>query len=361
MKTIHVAPSGKPYEMHIGSYLLEKAGSLIRSVYPNEKVFVVSDHNVWKLYGENLTKSLLLADMQPEVILFPQGEQTKSLAALNQLYDRLVELNMKRSDLLIAFGGGVIGDLTGFCAATYMRGVDYVQIPTTLLAQVDASVGGKTAVNLAGGKNLVGAFWQPKLVIQDTSLLKTLTDRDFSGGMAEVIKYAAIESETLFEKLESAGSRIDTESIMDDIVYECCDIKRKIVEKDEYDKKERMVLNFGHTFGHAVEKLGDFETYTHGEAVAVGMVLAAKLSYYLSVSETDHTSRISALLKRYELPTDCPYKPQELFEPITHDKKNFNDMIQFILIKKIGHNTIFPVAVSELRDLLERRAEEWMN
>ncbi len=361
MKTIRVAPPGKEYDIHINEGLLKNAGSLIRTIYPYQTVFIVSDHKVWELYGEVLTGSFYSAGFMAHTILFPEGEQTKSIDSLNRLYDELVEKNMKRSDLLIAFGGGVIGDLTGFCAATYMRGVAYVQIPTTLLAQVDASVGGKTAINLQGGKNLVGAFWQPKMVIADTLLLKTLSDRDFAGGMAEVIKYAAIESQSLFDKLQSLEGRGGAETVMEEIVYECCDIKRRIVEKDEFDKNERMVLNFGHTFGHAVEILGNYQKFTHGEAVAIGMVIAAKLSKQLSISATDLTPRIVSLLRRYALPFDCPYRPEELLAPMLHDKKNFNDKIQFIMLTDIGQNTIRPIAISELEELLERRDDQWMN
>lgn len=361
MKTIHVQLANNKYDIYIGRGILNSSGELIRKTYGGNKAVIVSDKTVWGLYGERLSDALKDSGIETYAIVLPAGEQTKQMSSLSYLYDKLVELQIKRSDLIIAFGGGVIGDLTGFCAATYMRGINYVQIPTTLLAQVDASVGGKTAVNLSGGKNLVGAFWQPIMVIEDTELLNTLTDREFAGGMAEVIKYAAIKSASLFDKLSSLNKRDDVNDIMDETVYECCDIKRIIVEKDEHDKNERMVLNFGHTFGHAIETLGKYETYIHGEAVAIGMVLAAKLGTYLNITAKDTVERIASMAVKFGLPIQCPYSLQDMVEPMLHDKKNISDKIQFILLKDVGHNMIYSIPADELNDLLTRRASEWMN
>ncbi len=361
MKMIQVKLANNQYDIHIGKGILNHAGELIRQVYSGRTAVVVSDETVWELYGKRLSVALQNSGIYSHVLVLPAGEQTKQINSLSYLYDKLVDLQIKRSDLIIAFGGGVIGDLTGFCAATYMRGVDYVQIPTTLLAQVDASVGGKTAVNLTGGKNLVGAFWQPVMVIEDTELLNTLDDRQFAGGMAEVIKYAAIKSTSLFDKLDALNTRNDVSEIMEEIVYECCDIKRAIVEADEHDKNERMALNFGHTFGHAIEMLGKYESYIHGEAVAIGMVMAAKFGIYLKVSAGDVAERIKNMAVKFGLPVQCPYSLQQMAEPMMHDKKNISDKIQFILLENIGHNKIYSIAADELNDLLTRRASEWMN
>ena len=359
MKTLHLNLQENSYDIHIGEGLLGKAGELIRTVYAGKRAVLVSDIHIWKLYGGQLINSLTAVGIAPESVVLPQGEQEKQLSNLEKLYTTFIEAGLTRSDIVIALGGGVIGDLSGFAAATYLRGIPYVQIPTTLLAQVDASVGGKTAVDLKEGKNLVGAFWQPKTVVIDPTVLGTLSERDFAGGMAEVIKYGAIRSASLYDQLMQCGSRAALMNGIEDIIYECCDIKRIVVEADELDTGQRMMLNFGHTFGHAIEKLGGFTRYTHGEAVAIGMILAIKLGIYLGVTEPQTLQKTENALKCYGLPTESQYDIRDMLTTILHDKKNMKDRINFILIKEMGESEIRAIGIDELDDLLLRRTEEW--
>ena len=360
MKTLHVDLGENAYDIHIENGLLRHAGPLIRQLYDGNKVCIVSDQNVWNLYATKLLAPLAEEGIQAECVVLPPGEETKQLIHLEQVYDTFAHAGITRSDLVIAFGGGVIGDLGGFAAATYMRGIDYIQIPTTLLAQVDASVGGKTAVNLKAGKNLVGAFHQPKMVITDTSLLTTLSNREFASGMSEVIKYAAIRSTELYDILDKYENRNDIMEAMDDIVMQCCDIKRILVEADQFDKGERMLLNFGHTFGHAIEKLGDYTEHTHGEAVAIGMVLATKLGSYLGVTEPLCSNQLEKLIKKYGLSLDMPYALAEMLAPILHDKKNLNNSINWIFLNEIGESTIHPIDSKDVESLIIERSAEWM-
>lgn len=359
MKTLRVNLKENSYDIQIGAGLLHRAGELIRTVYPGKRAVLVSDIQIWKLHGKALIDSLTEVGIEPQSVILPQGEQVKQLSNLEKLYTAFVEAGLTRSDIVIAFGGGVIGDLAGFAAATYMRGIRYIQIPTTLLAQVDASVGGKTAVDLNEGKNLVGAFWQPKTVIMDTDVLTTLTGRDFSSGMAEVIKYGAIRSESLFERLESIADRTKLMNEIEEIIYECCNIKRAVVEADERDTGERMLLNFGHTFGHAVEKLGNFETFTHGESVAIGMMLAVRLGIDLGITDSEVLARMQNVISRFGLPTESDYTVSDMFDTMLHDKKNISDQINFILLRTIGESIIEPMPTVKLDELINGRSDEW--
>ncbi|MFA0814441.1 MAG: 3-dehydroquinate synthase [Anaerofustis sp.] len=359
MKTLRVNLKENSYDIQIGAGLLHHAGELIRTVYPGKRAVLVSDIQIWKLHGKALIDSLTEVGIEPQSVILPQGEQVKQLSNLEKLYTAFVEAGLTRSDIVIAFGGGVIGDLTGFAAATYMRGIRYIQIPTTLLAQVDASVGGKTAVDLNEGKNLVGAFWQPKTVIMDTDVLTTLTGRDFSSGMAEVIKYGAIRSESLFERLESIADRTKLMNEIEEIIYECCNIKRAVVEADERDTGERMLLNFGHTFGHAVEKLGNFETFTHGESVAIGMMLAVRLGIDLGITDREVLARMQNVISQFGLPTESDYTVSDMFDTMLHDKKNISDQINFILLRTIGESIIEPMPTVKLDELINGRSDEW--
>jgi 3-dehydroquinate synthase len=258
---------------------------------------------------------------------------------------------MRRDGLLIALGGGVVGDLGGFVAASYMRGMDIVQIPTTLLAQVDSSVGGKTGLNLPQGKNLIGAFWQPKMVIADTNLLTTLDDRQFACGMAEVVKYGAIASSSLFEHI-AGMDRKDAQQDMETIVFRCCGIKKSIVEEDERDTGRRMLLNFGHTFGHAIEQAGAYRVHTHGEAVAIGMVMAATLGESLGITSNGTAKRISEILRTFHLPVECPYRNEELEPLLLIDKKAGMDGIRVVLLEEIGKSMLYTAEAEEIKKLL---------
>ena len=257
MKLLPVSLGDRSYDIHIAPGRLDDTGKLCQQVLPRAtRLAVVTDDTVGGLYAHRLLQSLWARGYTASVISLPAGEQTKSLHNLGVLYDSFMEMGLTRTDAVVALGGGVVGDLAGFAAATILRGVDFVQVPTTLLAQVDSSVGGKVAIDLPAGKNLAGAFWQPRLVVMDPEVLDTVEDKTFSDGMAEVIKYGCIRDAAFFRALEKTPSRRAVMENIESVLYTCCDLKRAVVEKDERDTGERMVLNFGHTLGHAYEKAG---------------------------------------------------------------------------------------------------------
>ncbi|MFA5658512.1 MAG: 3-dehydroquinate synthase, partial [Oscillospiraceae bacterium] len=268
--TVRVKPE---YEIYIGSGVLKSCGEIIAKKVKGKKAVIVTDDIVSDLYAKSVALSLNEQGVKTDIFVFENGEHSKSHEILIKLYDYLSEKQMTRSDFLVALGGGVVGDLTGFAAATYLRGLEVVQLPTTLLAMTDSSIGGKTAVNIKSGKNLVGAFKQPACVICDTNTLKTLSDEIFTDGMSEVIKYGMIKDAALFELLNKKADDTDIEQV----ILKCAEIKKTVVESDEFDKGERMLLNFGHTLGHAIEKYYNYNGISHGKAVAVGMCM---MSYY---------------------------------------------------------------------------------
>jgi 3-dehydroquinate synthase len=300
---------------------------------PGGKTAVITDENVDKYYGNAVTSALRGTAAK---LVLPAGEATKSFETLQTVYEFLFDFQITRSDLIIALGGGVIGDLTGFAAATALRGVPYVQIPTSLLAQTDSSVGGKTAVNTARGKNLVGAFYQPRAALIDTDCLKTLDDRTFADGMAEVIKYGCIRDEKLFDDL----ARGEIAEHMDDIVTRCCDVKRAVVEGDEFDTGERMILNFGHTLGHAVENYYNYQKYTHGEAVAVGMYNISLAGERIGVTPRGTAEKIKRVLTKYRLPYALDVDAAALRGAMALDKKSTGGGVNIILLDRIGHAVI---------------------
>jgi 3-dehydroquinate synthase len=314
----------RSYPIYIGKNSLDEIDKHLI-----ENAVLVTDENVWSLYKEKI-EDLVCRD---SVIIVPAGEKSKSLKELDILYKKLVRLKFRRNSPLIAFGGGVVGDLTGFAAATFMRGVPFVQIPTTLLAQVDSSVGGKVAINLDEGKNLVGSFYQPKMVISDTNFLKTLTTRDILSGLGEVIKYAFIGNQRVFELLSQNENLFDC---IDELVYECCLTKSKIVEEDEFDQKNRMILNFGHTFAHAIEKEFNYEKYNHGEAVAIGMFLAIKTGIELGFTSPEALNKIILIFQKNRVNYMPDFDLNKIIRHMTNDKKNTNNEITLILIKDIG-------------------------
>ena len=348
MKTLRVNIPHREYDIHIGRGILSGIGKLLTTVYGGKKIVVVTDDNVGPLYAEKVKNALQEGGYEAEIITVAAGEQSKSVSVLESVYSRMLEFGITRTDLIIALGGGVVGDLTGFAAATLLRGIPFVQIPTTLLAQVDSSVGGKVAVNLEQGKNLVGAFYQPKMVIIDTDCLLTLTDEILADGMAEVIKYGAIEDAELFKALEGIDGREELFDKIQDIVYTCCDIKRRIVEADEHDLGGRMVLNFGHTFGHAIEKKYNYSKYTHGMAVAAGMVMAAQWGEERGITEGGTRRRIEQILKKYSLPIDAGLRQEELCAAVSVDKKGSGDKINLILLEEIGKALIKEINKAEI-------------
>ena len=339
MRTLTVNLPGREYDIHIEAGCLAQAGERVKTVCPRAKrLFVVTDSNVGPLYYNRLKASLEATGFQVCVHVIPAGEQSKSAQVLSELWEDMMAFGLTRTDAVVALGGGVVGDLAVFAAATILRGVDFVQIPTTLLAQVDSSVGGKVAIDLAHGKNLAGAFWQPKLVLMDPDTLDTLDDKTFSDGMAEVIKYGCIFDKDFFDFLCARPSRGQVMEDIESILYTCCDLKRKVVVEDERDTGMRMLLNFGHTVGHAFEKAGHYETWTHGQAVAAGMVVAAQLSVGMGVMESDEgISELVALLEALGLPTHIACDWETIVEAVGLDKKSAGSEISFVFLERMGH------------------------
>ncbi len=348
MPDLRVRLGERSYDIVNRAGALRDCGSLAAGVLRGKKIFVVSDSNVAPLYGETVLDSLRRAGFEPKLLTVPAGESSKSPARLAALWEALADGGITRGDCVAALGGGVVGDLAGFAAASILRGVDFLQIPTTLLAQVDSSVGGKVAVDLAHGKNLAGAFYQPRLVVMDPDTLGTLPDRAFYDGMAEVIKYGCIWDEAFFEKLSALGGREGVAAELEAVTTFCCDVKRRIVEQDERDTGLRMLLNFGHTFGHVYEKAGGYETWTHGEAVAAGMAAAAKLGEKLGRTEAGTAARIEAVLNRYHLPASIDAPREAHIETMALDKKSLGSEIRFVFLSRIGKAETVRLSKEEL-------------
>ena len=358
MKLLPVSLGDRSYDIHIAPGRLDDTGKLCQQVLPRAtRLAVVTDDTVGGLYAHRLLQSLWARGYTASVISLPAGEQTKSLHNLGVLYDSFMEMGLTRTDAVVALGGGVVGDLAGFAAATILRGVDFVQVPTTLLAQVDSSVGGKVAIDLPAGKNLAWAFWQPRLVVMDPEVLDTLEDKTFSDGMAEVIKYGCIRDAAFFRALEKTPSRRAVMENIESVLYTCCDLKRAVVEKDERDTGERMVLNFGHTLGHAYEKAGHYETWTHGQAVAAGMCLAARLGAALGVTPAGVPERVEALVSAFGLPTRIPCTQADYAAAVGLDKKGTGEQITLVLLEDLGRAVLHRMSKRELLGLLEGCAE----
>ena len=338
MKSLTVSLPGRSYDILIERGLLDAAGVITRSVLLHAtRIAVVTDSNVGPIYASRVATRMAAAGFQVKVITIPAVETSQSLYMLGELYQEFLSFGLTRTDAVVALGGGVVGDLAGFAAATVLRGVDFIQIPTTLLAQVDSSVGGKVAIDLQAGKNLAGAFWQPKLVIMDPDVLDTLPQAVFMDGMAEVVKYGCIKDGDFFAFL---AQRPDRKLLMDEIehiLFTCCDIKRAVVERDERDTGERMLLNFGHTLGHAYELAGGYERWSHGQAVAAGMCAAAHLGVKLGVTPPDLPERLEGLVSALGLPTAIPCTAEEYAAAVGLDKKGTGNDIRVILLDALGH------------------------
>ena len=339
MKKLRIDLADRSYDILIGRGFLPHLGEHLSHLKSVRRALVVTNPVINKLYGKVLSEGLKSAGLAIECVEIPEGETHKTLQDAQTVYDHLIENQYDRNTLLVALGGGVIGDLTGFVAATFLRGVPCIQVPTTLLSQVDSSVGGKTAVNHPKGKNLVGAFYQPRLVAIDLDTLHSLPPDEFRAGMAEVIKYGVIEDPKLFAFLEKNSEKIlnqDTQCL-ETIIETSCAIKAKVVERDERESSYRMVLNFGHTIGHAVEALTGYSQFKHGEAIAIGMVYAAKLSCQLAKCSEAVVQRIEALVEQFGLPSRLPkFTANEYIETMYRDKKAHDRNIRFILVKDIG-------------------------
>ncbi len=337
------------YNIFIEKGSLSKSGSLAREVFPKAKqAAIITDDTVAGLYLAAVKTSFEEAGYTVPVYIFPHGEDSKSSEILFSVYDHLIRNEVTRSDFIVALGGGVVGDLSGFAAATYLRGIPFMQIPTTFLAAVDSSVGGKTAINIPSGKNLIGAFHQPSLVVCDTETFATLPPETFADGVAETIKTGLIASPSLFEEMEQG----DIMEKIDDIVAQCVSFKRDVVEQDERDNGLRMILNYGHTLGHAIEKVTN-HAVTHGHGVAMGMVLIARLGEKLGYHGPELTQRIVNCVRQYGLPAHYEGSVAELAEAVLHDKKRSGDSIRLIFVREIGSAEIIPVPVQEFVKHLE--------
>ena len=328
-------------EIHIESGLLARAASVIGETFSPSRIHIVSDSTVAPLYLEQLEQQFTLPVTHTVI---PAGEEHKRLATVEGIYHDLLASGMTRKDLIIALGGGVVGDITGFAAATFLRGVSLCQIPTTLLAQVDSSVGGKTGVDMPEGKNLVGAFYQPRLVLIDPAVLATLPDQTFADGMAEVVKYGYISNREILDMVSAPDYKKNIERI----ICECVRIKRDVVTIDEHDTGLRMILNFGHTIGHAAEKLGNYVDLTHGQAVAVGMVAAMRLSAMLG--NEDLSERLIGILEHIGLPTELKYSREDIYRSLLSDKKKFGATVNFILVREPGRAEITPIGAEKLHE-----------
>ena len=343
MKTIRVGAS-KTYDVKIGGALLGSLGREAAALSKGRTVCVVSDDTVFGLYGPAACQSLEDAGFQVHTWVFPHGEQSKCGESFLALLGFLASRGLTRSDLLVALGGGVTGDLTGFAAACYLRGVQYIQVPTSLLAMVDSSVGGKTAVDLPQGKNLCGAFWQPALVLCDVDLLATLPEEIFRDGCAEVIKYGVLGSRSLFEQLKAAHVREQAE----DVVAQCIEMKRRVVEDDEFDTGSRQLLNLGHTLGHAVERNSGF-TLSHGQCVAIGMAMMARAAEQKGFCSEETRDEIVALLEQYGLPTATDQSPEEICCAALGDKKRRGGELTLVVSEEIGQCKLHKIPVEELQ------------
>ena len=337
-------PSRPAYGYHVvidrGSR--HRAGELIKSVHKPCRVLLLTDDTVEALYAEDVLTSLSAAGFTPIVHVIPHGEASKSAVSLIELVEHMATEHLTRSDLLVALGDGVVGDLGGFASAVYQRGIDFVQIPTTLLAMVDASVGGKTAIDLAAGKNLCGAFHQPALVICDAECLSTLPPEIFADGMAEVIKYAFISDRTLFELL-----RREAAPNMAEVIRLCVEDKRGLVEADETDKGARQLLNLGHTVGHAIEACSHF-AISHGSAVALGMVIITRAAEKMGVCAEGTLNALMALLDKYHLPTECPFTTEQLYAVALSDKKRAGGTITLVVPYGVADSRLVTVPVDAL-------------
>lgn len=346
MEKITVELPTNSYDICIENGIFARIGVLLRRLTTGSKAMLVTDATVDALYGEALTANCRLAGWQITKMVIPTGETSKSLAMLGELYRGFAGAGLTRGDLVIAFGGGVVGDLAGFAAATYLRGIPYVQIPTTLLAQIDSSVGGKTAINLPQGKNLAGAFYQPAAVFIDPEFLVSLPPRTLRDGMAEAIKYGAIADRDLFEQLAGYRSQVEFLRQADRVIAICCRIKRGVVEEDEKDTGRRMILNFGHSIGHAIEQVYHYQTYTHGEAVAIGMARITEHSERIGLSRPGTAARIQAALAGQGL----PLRPESwdktaLLAAMARDKKNTADGLRLVVLLEIGRADVVKVAL----------------
>jgi 3-dehydroquinate synthase len=356
MQTLTVNLGDRSYPIYVGAGILERAGELLKQAGLRGKVAVVTNPTVAQLYLDGIHEALTNAAFEVTPVLLPDGEEHKNLKSVASVYDRLIGERFERKSCVLALGGGIVGDVAGFAAATYLRGIPYVQVPTTLLAQVDSSVGGKTGVNHENGKNLIGAFYQPKMVLIDVAVLRTLPRRELVAGLAEVIKYGIIQDPGLFELLEQRAEKLlglDRE-LLSQVIAVSCAIKARVVEADEREEDFRAVLNFGHTIGHALEAVTGYRQLLHGEAVGVGMVKAVALSVQQGFCDPASFNRVVALVRKAGLPVEIPpgVTPQNLIQAMEVDKKVAGGKIKFIVCEGIGKTRFHWLAPTEILSAL---------
>lgn len=353
---LNVNLTANPYDIVIERGALHKVGAWASAIMNCRKITIITDNHVGRIYGETVKLSLQEAGFEVALFDFLEGEASKNLTTVNKAYDFLVEHDMTRSDGIVALGGGVVGDLAGFVASTYMRGIPFLQIPTSLTAQVDSSIGGKTGVNTPKAKNIVGTFDQPKGVLIDPDVLVTLGQRELIEGMGEVVKYGLIDDVELWNILDSLDG--SPESILDNveaIIYHSCDVKRKIVVEDEFEGGVRMYLNFGHTIGHAIEQTAGYGKVMHGEAVAIGMVQISRVAEKKGLMPAGLTDKIIGMCAKFGLPTDHePWKVDELYEALSHDKKARGNAIKTVIVPKLGSAAINEIPLEEMKEYLEK-------
>ncbi len=342
IKVEHKAKT-ESYEVLIKSDLLNEAGKVISKKITGEKVFIITNRRVKKLWYNNLNKSLQKAGIKSQLILIGDGEQYKTFRTYNHIISRLTAYKANRQSTLIAFGGGVIGDLTGFVAATYMRGIDLIHIPTTLIAQIDSSIGGKTAIDSAMAKNMIGSFYNPSLVLTDPNILRTLSEQDYFNGLFEAVKIAMVSNKRLYRFISSniTAIRRRNKIILEELVLRCAREKIKIIQKDPLDKGRRIILNFGHTFGHALETSGGYKTMTHGEAVGWGMLLAIRLSVLSGVGRENSFDRPENIIRNLLTGRNLRnLNVDQLWKTICLDKKSKDNQIRFVLLKNIAYPVV---------------------
>lgn len=347
MNTISVK-SSESYDVIVGCNILDQIGTYVSALCNPCKVAIVSDSNVFPIYGSTIISALRAFGFSAVQYVFTAGEERKNIETYFEILNFLSENRISRSDLIIALGGGVVGDITGFAAATYLRGISYIQVPTSLLAMVDSSVGGKTAIDLPNGKNLVGAFKQPKLVVCDVSVLNTLPNHILIDGCAEVIKYGVLYDAALFNYLQETGIHFDRETV----VSRCISHKAAVVREDEFDTGARQKLNLGHTIGHGIEARSNF-TISHGQAVAAGMAIVTKAAVSTGLCTASALTDLLKLLQQFSLPTGTAFNEQELFQSALSDKKRSGDSVNLIIPRSIGHCEIIATPISELESFIK--------
>lgn len=350
MQTVTVALGERSYAIHIGQAVLDEVGKVLGELSLTKKALLVTQPAIAAAYGDRVLQSLRSQGFVAETFEVLDAEEAKGLEWLERIYDRAIELRLDRRSPIIALGGGVVGDLAGFAAATYMRGVPFIQIPTTLLAQVDSSIGGKTAINHARGKNMIGAFYQPRVVLIDVETLQTLSGRELRSGLGEVVKYGVIAKPELFELLEgcTAEGLLQDAALLTQVIRDCCQIKADVVSADEHETGIRAILNFGHTFGHAIEAAGGFSTYTHGEAVAIGMIWATDLSQRMGLCPPELLGRVKQLLQSLGLPIALTAHIDGIQDRLLLDKKAVAGRMRFIVVEGLGRVSIRDDVPSQL-------------